>query len=373
MAQREHVQMTGGFSLAEIILVVAVVAILVSMSTPPIIEFMKRRDIQNEQNTMAEIVKAMKAYLEDRNTLPLDSSATWSTDLAAYTNLSSNQIANDTWGQPRRYIRYSLTDTFLGTSVEIFYVTLHSMGPDQRADGGAATAGDVAIANSGIAASSNVFEVSTAPSWWSNKADNATRISFFASAQPADDDIMTRFTDYPAKITKYKTSLERLTRIGEALETYARTKYNEMAAYCTTVVCSPTAEQVIYYPRSNDAGNPNTYYGSNVESDLTTYNSGAPIYNVDTDHSTRRTHMVNLMRILGLPDEYCCNALETFTPAGATKPSEMPFYYFSNPRPRNGAGGCSARPDPAASGSAGRTLPARMTIKSNNQDASVCG
>ena len=70
----------------------------------------------------------------------------------------------------------------------------------------------------------------------------------FVAAQPANDDMMVRFTDYPIKIAKYKTSLERLTRLSNALETYSQTKYNERAAYCTTVTCSPEPEKQIYYP-----------------------------------------------------------------------------------------------------------------------------
>ncbi|MFZ2586553.1 MAG: type II secretion system protein [Alphaproteobacteria bacterium] len=355
----------AGFSLPEIILVVSVMAIIASLSAPPLIEFMKRRDIQVEENTQNEIVKAMKLYLADRNTLPADTSLTWADEVARYTNLSAQQIANDKWGKPRVYVRLVVTETFLGTPVDIFYVTLHSSGPNRKAEGGAATAGGETIANSGISTSSNNFDALTSTGWWKNKATDTVRIDSFVAAQPAVDDMMIRFTDYADKIAKYNTSLERLQRISEALEVYSTTKYNEAAIACMTVPCTPSAEKYIYYPRSNDgATNPASYYGSNTATDLTTYNSGNAIYNSDTDDTNRRTHMINLMRILGLPDEYCCNAMENIT---GTK-NEVPFFYFSNPRPRTAAG-CGTRPDPAV----GRTLPARMTVKGINEDTNVCG
>lgn len=354
--------------MAEIILVVAVMAIIVSMSTPPLIEFMKRRDIQVEENTQNEILKAMKLYLADRNTLPADSSATWADEIARYTNLSAMQIANDKWGVPRVYVRLIVPETFLGTNVNIFYVTLHSAGPDRKAAGGAASAGGAVITNSGIAAATNAFEALTSTNWWKNKASDTLRIDSFVSAQPALDDMMVRFTDYPDKVDKYNKSLERLNRISEALESYSTTKYNETVVACLSpAVCSPTPEQYIYYPRSaeDNATNPSTYYPSIVNNDLTTYNSGNAVSNNDADDATRRTHMINLMRILGLPDEYCCNALETIT---GTK-NEVPFFYFSNPRPRTGTGTCGTRPNPTT----GRPLPARLTIQGINEDASVCG
>ena len=368
---------TAGFTLAEIILVVAVVSILVSLSTPPIIEFMKRRDIQNEQNMQNDVVKAIKAYLADRNTLPLDTDTTWSNQLAAYTNISAAQIANDAWGNPRKYVMYQLNTTFLGTNVAVYYVTLHSMGPDRKASGGAATAGGAPISNSGIAVNGTAFDVTTSGNWWKGKSDDSSRINSFVAAQPADDDMMVRMTDYPEKIERYKTSLDRMQKIAEALESYSKTKYNERVVYCTTTSPTPAecatyqSEKLIYYPRSADAsGNPSTYYPTSVESDLTTYNSGSAIYNVDTNDTTRRTNMINLMRILGLPDEYCCNAMEVIT---GTK-NEMPFYYFSNPRPRTGTGTCGTRPNPqSATPAQARTLPARLTIQGNAANASICG
>ena len=156
----------AGFTMAETIIVVSIMAIIVSMSAPPIVEFMKRRDIQTEQNTMNEVLKAMNAYLEDRNDLPLDSTTTWSSELAKYSNLSANQIAKDTWGNNRVYVTYSLADNFLGTPVTVYYATLHSMGPDNKAAGGATVAGGAPTTGTGIAAATNAFSALTSNEWW---------------------------------------------------------------------------------------------------------------------------------------------------------------------------------------------------------------
>lgn len=368
---------TSGFTLAEIILVVAVMAILVSLSTPPIIEFLKRRDIQNEQNMLVDITKAMKSYLIDRTTLPAvtalgacDGSAApqWATDLSRYSNLSANQIACDVWNRPRAYLMFARQEVFLGTTINVYYASVHSSGPDLVADGASATAGGAADSTPGISVSGNNFGATTTGTvWWSRITNDDSKLDAFVAMQPADDDQLIRFTDYPDKVEKYNTSLERMERIAQALESYSKTKYNEAVVACGDP-CATPPEDYIFYPRAASAGSPAdsaSYYHSSLTADLNTYNGGAAINNTTT-HANRRTAMINLMRMLGLPDEFCCNALETYTPSPGAKPLEMPFYYYSNPRPRNSSGTCqSVRPNPAT----GATLPARLTITSTN----ACG
>ncbi|MCP5405693.1 MAG: prepilin-type N-terminal cleavage/methylation domain-containing protein [Pseudomonadaceae bacterium] len=360
----KHLNNKQGFTLAEVILVVAVIAILVSLTAAPVIEFMKMRDIRSEENEMNEIMKAANAYLEDRNELPADTGGTWADELARYTSLSADQIANDTWGNPRMYVMHKINETFLGTPIEVYYVTLHSAGPNRKADGGAASAGGDPVSNSGIATGSDVFSAVTDTGWWKNKTTDTLRVQAFVDAQPAMDDMMVRLTDYPEKIQKYKTSLERLQRISEALEGYATSRYNETVVACMSTTCSPLPEQLIYYPPSANSG-PSTYYAGNVNADITTYNGGSMIDN-STNDANRRDGMINLMRILGLPDEYCCNALKSITGSK----NEVPFYYFSNPRPRLGSGTCGNRPNPQSTNPAlSRTLPARIAVS----DAGTCG
>jgi hypothetical protein len=47
--------------------------------------------------------------------------------------------------------------------------------------------------------------------------------------------------------------------------------------------------------------------------------------------------MIDLMRILGLPDSHCCSAMEL-----GVDDLPLPFYYYSNPRRKVGAG-CDVR------------------------------
>lgn len=369
---------TSGFTLAEIILVVAVMAILVSLSTPPIIEFLKRRDIQNEQNTLVEITKAMRTYLIERADLPAvtalgtctgGTQPAWAVALARYSNLSANQIACDTWNRPRAYLMLERQEAFLGTTINVYYASVHSSGPNLQAQGASVTSGGPADATPGISISGNNFGTTTGgTTWWSRISNDEDKLNAFVAMQPAGDDQLIRFTDYPDKVEKYKISLERLERIAQALESYSKTKYNEAVVACGGS-CGTLPENFIYYPRAASVGSPADvagYYHPSLAADLTTYNGGAVINN-GANNNTRRTHMISLMRMLGLPDENCCNALVTFTPSAGGKPLEMPFYYFSNPRPRNSAGGCqNVRPNPAT----GRTLPARLTIADG---AAACG
>jgi prepilin-type N-terminal cleavage/methylation domain-containing protein len=372
---------TSGFTLAEIILVVAVMAILVSLSTPAVMSFLQRRDIQAEENTLVEIAKAMKSYITDRNSMPAVTAVAancssappnWAVEFSRYSNLSARQIACDTWDRPRAYAMFQRPDTFLGTTIDIFYASVHSSGPNLIANGASASAGGAADSTPGIHINGNNFSNTNAgTTWWHriSSSDDA-KIDAFVGMQPAVDDQLIRFTDYADKIEKYKKSLERLDRIAEALESYSRTKYNE-AVFACGGSCAPAPENRIFYPRAANPGAPNdsaAYYYSTIQDDLNTYNGGNAIVNAGgsvANHNARREDMINLMRLLGLPDEYCCNALETYTPSTGAKPIEMPFYYFSNPRPRTGPSTCGGRPNPNTGG----TLPARLTITLTN----ACG
>lgn len=371
---RQGQSRTSGFTLAEIILVVAVMAILVSLSTPPIVEFLKRRDIQNEVNMQNDIVKAMKSYLTDRTTLPavtaLDTCAsgstqpTWASELARYSNLSARQISCDVWNRPRVYAMFTRAEAFLGSTINVYYASLHSSGPDLSADGASATAGGAADSTPGIHTSGKNFSAPTAgTTWWHRITGDDNKLNAFVGMQPAMDDQLIRFTDYPDKVEKYKVSLERLERIAQALESYSKTKYNEAVVACNGVCANPP-EDFIFYPPSSQ-GYVQANYHSTVRSETSTANGGTATISAATNNVTRKTQMRNLMRLLGLPDEYCCNALATFAPTAGAKPEEVPFYYFSNPRPRTSSG-CGTRPDPAT----GRTLPARLSV---DDGTAACG
>lgn len=368
---------TSGFTLAEIILVVAVMAILVSLSTPPIVEFLKRRDIQNEINMQNDIVKAMKSYITDRTDLPpvptsspMDTCASgstspaWAVSLSRYSNLSARQMSCDVWNRPRVYAMFARDETFLGSTIRIHYASIHSSGPDLDADGASSTAGGARDSTPGIPISGDNFSApNTGTTWWHRITNDDNKLNAFVAMQPANDDQLIRFTDYPDKVDKYKVSLERLERIAQALESYAKTRYNEAVVACGGSCANPP-EDFIFYPPSSLGYNANHYYGT-VKDDTLDYNNSVATFSASTTNATRRTQMINLMRLLGLPEEYCCDALRTYDPGGGAKPLETPFYYFSNPRPRTSSG-CGTRPNPTT----GRTLPARISV---NDGTAACG
>lgn len=353
-----------GFTLMEMIIVIAVLAILVSISTPAIYKFMQQRDLQAEQNTQAEIVKAMQAYLADKGVLP-DDTATgvnfWAQQLAGYTNLSMKDMQTDTWNHDRMYVMKQITTRqIMGTQIPVFYVTLFSKGPNGDAENKAPDGSTI----TGIALTGKEYSAqATGTAWWRNQTTDDAIVTSFSGISAGGDDVMVRFTDYAAKIDAYNQTLDRLDRLGQALETYARNGYAQKTVACVSTPTDPTCmngypEQLIYYPRSSSTGSAGT--------DTANYYDTSTIVNDSATDDVRRTQMKTLVRSLGLPDDFCCSAVQMGTD-GLPKP----FYYFSNPRPRASTGaGCGARPT-----ATGTKLPARLTTTLNPDTATnaTCG
>jgi prepilin-type N-terminal cleavage/methylation domain-containing protein len=366
---------THGFTMVEMIIAVAVISILATLSAPALFEFLRQRDVRTEDTTLQEVNRALEAYLKAGNPLPDDTVADptpiravaannhWSTLIAPFGKLSAADIRTDTWGNPRQYVRFVRQENYLGATIPINYAMVLSRGPDREA-----------AAATGIAVTGTNYAAITNGAWWRNQATDALRIQRFAETEPGRDDILIRMTDYADKVARYERTLQRQRAVLEALDTYSKQKYAE-----AIVAGIPDPERFIYYPRANINGAATdnaAFYQAAVNTDLTIYNGGnAVLSGPGSDDITRRTHMINLMRILGLPDDHCCSALETI----AGNPTlEIPFFYASNPRPRLGGGACGARPDPRDNngngvcdpGECDLTLPPRLTIVA---DANFCG
>lgn len=359
-----------GFTLFEMILTVAVMAILVATTTPSIYEFIRQRDKQNEEIAQMQVRKALEAYIADNGAAPADMPLTgttaWFNRLAAYGNLSANEIANDVWGNPRTYIAFNDTSrSIYGTAVSVSYVTLHSLGEDgQAANSEVVNGATVTIPGIAVKIDNNgrrVFNGSSNGSWWKAQTDKA---GTFAQVRAADDDQMMRYTNYDDVRQRYEATRQRLEKLTEALETYARTEYAAHVDGCKSVTTlTPTCNSdgtpraAIYYPKS---------IAVTATGDSARYVNKGNLYvdeyvdNRLTNPKDRREQMEKLMTELGLPLEYCCSALDM---ASDSKP--RPFYYFSNPRPRLAGGGCGPRRtvDEAK-------LPARITT-TNTSD--TCG
>jgi prepilin-type N-terminal cleavage/methylation domain-containing protein len=354
----------AGFSMTEMIIVVAIMAILAGLSAPAFIVFLNQQRVQQEQNEMDEIYKALEAFSDQFNRLPDDDPAnntfcntvnnTWNECLSLVSNLSADQIREDAWGNARTYIHYvNTSEILLDTQVDMHYTSLHSRGEDLIAE---AVPG---VATRLLGASVFVdFEVPTHADWWAN---DATPLDDYQSLEAGGDDHMIKFTDRHGKIKRYELTLERIRKIAEALDTYAQSKFNE-----AVVAGEANTDTKVFFPRANDDGtgaSDTAAYGNQVMADMTTYNFGADNEAENrsggSNENTRRAEMVELMRLLGLPDSHCCNALVR----DATDiTQEQALFYYSNPRAviNPATPTCSARPDGVTVGRR-LFLPARVS------------
>lgn len=367
-----------GFTLVEMVITVAVIAILVSTSLPSIFEFMRQRDDQSEEIAMQEIRKAIEAYLADKGTLPDDGVASgvagyWATELAGYTNLSTNEIENDRWKRRRSYIMYK-NDTrgAFGNKISVYYVSLHSKGSNGKAENTYLDSKGVEKTISGLGINGDDFAGSGTGDWWSRQTKGSTadsmaqaKVDSFAALRAGGDDHIMRFTNYANALEKYNETVKRLDAVTQALETYARSGYAEKVSECSNKDPAPTIctngdlEKMIYYPRAVAVNNTEpkkseSLTNQNGWEDL--YNNTKQIVNNGASTTSRRDDMKDLMNLLGLPTEYCCSAIDN-----------SPFYYFSNPRARTSTGGCADRPNLNAT-----KLPARI-LTTDSYSVDSCG
>lgn len=312
-----------GFTIAEAIIVTAVLAAVTVMAFPNFIRFFQLQEETLEQNAMAEIKRALEAYAEDNNALP--DASTWVADLSPYTSLSENAIEFDQWEQPRFYRVISDTVVYRAADIDIDYAVVYGHG-----------------INRGLADSGVDVDLSA----------SLTTVNSYATLQPEFGDYLVKYTNYQQQIKNYELTEQRLKDISAALASYATTMFNE-----AVVAGTANAEQQIYYPPTDQTSFGETEgagidYNDTVEGVLDSIAASAnyTLSADDTDDATRRTDMQILMRFLGLPDSHCCSALDE---------NETPFYYYSNPRPRidPSVPTCGTRP-----GATDRKLPPRVRV-----------
>jgi prepilin-type N-terminal cleavage/methylation domain-containing protein len=357
-----------GFTLVELVIAVAVMAILIGATIPGVFEFIKMRDKQREQVALEEVRKAMQAYLAQNGSLPDDAipaTTPWSEALASFSKLSADQIANDTWGRPRTYVATNFKRNINNLDVIINYATVVSMGENGKA-----------TSSTGVPVSGNAFAGSSNSGWWKKLGiTDDDKVKYFSDVKvPTDsDDLILKFNDYPEKLEAVNVTTQRLGKITDALESYSRANYAAWINYCGTLTRdaggnTPDAncnngmpERIIYSPygkRSGALADSASYFiptangVATTTSVLPTSNSSlkAVVSNSNND-TTRRAEMVDLMRTLGLPDDFCCSAIN----AGSDN-LPKPFFYFSNPVPMVGGACATIRP-----GASSPKYPARVT------------
>ena len=91
-----------GFSLIELIGVLAIMAILASVAVPNALRAIDRAAASAEAQTMANLGQEVKYYLRDQGVAP--TAANWATAVAGYADLSPTGVATNSRNQARVYL-----------------------------------------------------------------------------------------------------------------------------------------------------------------------------------------------------------------------------------------------------------------------------
>lgn len=247
-----------GFTMAEVIIVVAVLAIVFTLAMPDMTKLFDRHNQMLEVNRLNEIYKSLDLYTKNNRRTP--AVATWYDDLAQYTELSSDQIRYDVWNIERSYGTFSSVSSYLGTSYNVYYATVLSAGIDK---------------NFSHSLPTNVSEFTNF---------NATNNIFSKSGE----DYAIKYTDQSHKISLLETTLDRMEKLSLALERYARVKQIDSIADDPDQV-----DNLIYYPKDG-RGN----------SDPAASKYFSTVDEIDTTNNA-----TSLAKTLGLPEEYGIDAV----------------------------------------------------------------
>lgn len=334
-----------GFTLPEVILIVAALAIVSAMALPDIAYFFGRQTVEQEKLTLANIQKALDSYARECKRLPArennpsradcqqpgaSGSLPWYDALAAFSNMSATGIQNDVWGTPRVYAHAVQTRNYREGSVDFHYATVRSVGQD-RADG---------------------FTGARVPDDWPAGVTDWEDVAGYQTFSAEGDDLMVKYTDSQWKVEAQDETVQRMERIIDALDRYAQARFNEEVHadypcvsekifYPPSWPAEPAAHSNPYHPDDGSGGRPDCTnigggsgtdigsglgypfiprYGRAVTEDVIIITGQAYVNTTILDIDTRRQQMQNLMRVLGLPEDHCCSAI-----------TGIPFYYYSNP------------------------------------------
>lgn len=351
----------NGFTFIEAVIVVSILSLLISISLPPLVSYIgKQRELQEEELLM-EIQSALESMARDTTILPPEDAGctcsggcSWAAAIAAYTNLSEDQICSDTWGNKRFYTHHDEVETFLGADIPIHFAAIFSKGADQIAEAASGTA---------VAVNANDYKIESDSAWWSN---SGTERADFQQLEPGGDDLMIKVSDYKIKIDKYETTLERLKAVAAALDTYSRVQYlaaiNAGEANAATKTFVPPSEVPASAADAAVYGDALVAAGRDMQTYFTLATNVVENNSESGNEADRLDGMERLMRLLGLPDSYCCDAMQV--DIGGTN-EEKAFYYYSNPRAITGVGSCGTR---YSDGSVGPVTPLPPRISTTDYD-----
>jgi type II secretory pathway pseudopilin PulG len=256
-----------GFTIAEVIIIVAVLAVVLTMATPDMARIFAKQSEITESIRMKKIYTALDLYAKENKRLPNTSS--WVNDIVDYSELSKDQIQYDTWGTERRYNMFTRKIPYLGGEYTVYYGTITSAGINLRDE----------ISLPTNASSFANFDFST-----DSSGNNV-------------DDLAIKYTDQPYKLELLEITLDRMEKLSIALAKFARVKQIE------AIAANPeTADKYNFFPQDGRAGD-NADYAPSITENLTNANEAK-----------------ELATLLGLPDIYGEDALTGDT-----------MWYISNP------------------------------------------
>ena len=347
--ERKHLKQrrNGGFTLPEVILIVAALAIVSAMAMPDIAYFFGRQTVEQEKLVLSNIQKALDSYAKECNRLPEptgnptrsdckdENPATplaWHEALAAFSNMSAQGIQKDVWGNERRYTLGEDVRNYRQGLVTFYYATVRSVGQNRCDD-----------------------SQSTPPCPLGDNTDydpDWSDLNGYESFAAQDDDLLVKYTDSQWKVAAQDETVQRIERIIDALDRYAQARFNEevhadMDCISEKIFYPPSRIQEDYahsninHPQDGSApgeadcrsigGTGGVQigfegasfigrYGEAVTTDVARITGDTFVNTEVADRDTRLTEMEQLMRVLGLPEDHCCSAI-----------TGDPFYYYSNP------------------------------------------
>lgn len=341
-----------GFTMPEVILVSAIIAILVALMASNLLAFLNDQKEKDEKALMLEIERSAKAFLAQEERIPSDAS-TMGADFATTGNLSASQIMIDTWGRPRIYasVEKTIPYKYADLTVHQFYIV--SLGAD-------GCVGDTSICYTESPDNTSVV---------SSKISEVYPTSDFEEVETDGDDLIVKVSDVQQRKDLYQKAVDRLETLSEALERYAKIKYYEDVANGVA-----DAENLIYYPPSSAMSL--SLFGSNVKTDtgnaLSALGSSASVLNNTTTITSRLIGMRALTKILNVPESLCCNPMKKSWIDSSLQ--EEPFFYYSYPmiklidNPTIRTSHCDLYPAAVADQLAARKLGARISVEED-----ICG
>ena len=337
-----------GFTLIETILLVSVISVMMVLAFPNIIATFKFQKTFDEKLKMDMIREGLEKYVDTYMKLP-DEGSDWAKDISPYTPMSINDIKLDSWNHPRVYRKGILPQDIAGNDYDIGYAIVLSYGEDGCL---------------GVAASCNPSVPNPALAETTFDTDPADfKFEMYENIEADASDFLIKFTTYPQQVEAFHETNRRIQRLTKALSDFSTEVYSEAM---TVAIDSgapdfdgqPSLRDWNFYPPSGATGDSVSDYHPLIKNGTTVALLGNSLDGGSTSDSSRYTYMIRLMRMLGLPDDHCCNAMERFTFNGVSV--EKPFYYYSNPKPRNGSI-CGSRP-----GLGNLKQPARISVDSDS-------